>query len=1220
MSKLGIVFSGGGGKGAYEIGAWKALNEYGIDANVEAVAGTSVGALNAALFIQGDVAAAEQLWRGITQDQVLVMNKDNLAKKTATMASLFFTPSLIARAVLAATNLAGSQGLFNQTGLKKLIEQSGACNKVEASHIPLHICSLNSDSKALEYPALNGLPASEVSQWLLASAAIPLVFDGIEIGDSVYYDGGVLPGEYSDNTPFEILISQHQCTHIINLYLERSPQMALSQKAFPNVRFWNIVPTRDFDGVIAPLNFTPENAAKLLDEGYEDVKRILEQFKAFQDSEERYLDAVIDYAQSEQAFSGQVDLNQQLRNNEVSQYDNLKQITQQLGSEIEQQEQSLIDAGLDRLIEEMQENSAELLDEAFTAITTLASTEGMINTQLEQSRFGRILGNLTGSNNARQAEVNYGLNRAVYANQQLIQKLNHKNMLTMEAVASLSNKTNYLMKHVNVLYGSVQLVEQRVNRSLSLMKSGFEALEVELTHRIDHVEKRIENLERNSLINDWYHNVVAQTIHCNPYQTLLHTTASFYVTSGRSWSNTELARYTNALSALHLSDEPLIPAALIWQSQTGVFLNEIDSQYILPLAPQRQSHFPLLKGIQMADEQVEGHDVLTELESELKLNLFAQCSARDLGLELLNALRQNDRRTPCNTVKQNKNQTYLLPSGKYASTLQNQWLNVIAQANDLNEANLQHQGITADLAYLTRKIEEFKVVIPLIGKFSSGKSHLLNRYLGNDYLKTNIAPETAVATELRYGDIEQFTIHYLDEQTSVTYPQQVLSTFQLSEQVAYISLELCNKRLKNRSNLTLVDMPGFDARNISHHKAIATYLERGDYFINLLPADIPFDASVIEQLEEIYFDHGKAVHCLLSKSARKSPSDLTRSIEQVQHSLSERLQYEVSVGCIETVDKNAYSISAFEALIDEAANQFDSCLMSRYQVAVDEVLQALQHHLRIKATYAGNSEAEIEQEITSLTQRFTDKERQLIQALSETQYNLCSVGKESLSHKVAKELNNHAGQLAIAANSGNVPDKLTSLVRPIVQNELDYLIKQELERLGQQLKVEESPSLSDIHVQIDLPQLEKEAFSMKVGAITGAIITVFLGPIGGAVVGLLGGILGRKDNENACTQQIDEQIRNQVIPQAVSQIMHEIECHLAKIVGQLGQQLHANLALEKQEHDKQLKQLQEQHRHHNTEFTQMQQQLAAALGHVVALINNETTHINENFITNEFTN
>ena len=46
--KIGLVLEGGGAKGAYEIGACKALEEIGI--NITAVTGTSVGALNGALL------------------------------------------------------------------------------------------------------------------------------------------------------------------------------------------------------------------------------------------------------------------------------------------------------------------------------------------------------------------------------------------------------------------------------------------------------------------------------------------------------------------------------------------------------------------------------------------------------------------------------------------------------------------------------------------------------------------------------------------------------------------------------------------------------------------------------------------------------------------------------------------------------------------------------------------------------------------------------------------------------------------------------------------------------------------------------------------------------------------------------------------------------------------------------------------------------------------
>ena len=58
--EYGLVLDGGGARGAYQIGAWKALTEAGVKVN--AVAGTSVGALNGALICMGDVKSAEEIW------------------------------------------------------------------------------------------------------------------------------------------------------------------------------------------------------------------------------------------------------------------------------------------------------------------------------------------------------------------------------------------------------------------------------------------------------------------------------------------------------------------------------------------------------------------------------------------------------------------------------------------------------------------------------------------------------------------------------------------------------------------------------------------------------------------------------------------------------------------------------------------------------------------------------------------------------------------------------------------------------------------------------------------------------------------------------------------------------------------------------------------------------------------------------------------------------
>ena len=67
--KRAIVLSGGGSKGSYEIGVWKALKKLNIKYDI--VTGTSVGALNAALMTQKTYFKAIRLWKNMCFDKVI---------------------------------------------------------------------------------------------------------------------------------------------------------------------------------------------------------------------------------------------------------------------------------------------------------------------------------------------------------------------------------------------------------------------------------------------------------------------------------------------------------------------------------------------------------------------------------------------------------------------------------------------------------------------------------------------------------------------------------------------------------------------------------------------------------------------------------------------------------------------------------------------------------------------------------------------------------------------------------------------------------------------------------------------------------------------------------------------------------------------------------------------------------------------------------------------
>ena len=70
---IALVLSGGGGKGAYQIGCWKALRKLGLD-RFKIISGTSIGALNAVLVGQRDYQLAEKVWLNLSEDDILDAN------------------------------------------------------------------------------------------------------------------------------------------------------------------------------------------------------------------------------------------------------------------------------------------------------------------------------------------------------------------------------------------------------------------------------------------------------------------------------------------------------------------------------------------------------------------------------------------------------------------------------------------------------------------------------------------------------------------------------------------------------------------------------------------------------------------------------------------------------------------------------------------------------------------------------------------------------------------------------------------------------------------------------------------------------------------------------------------------------------------------------------------------------------------------------------------
>ena len=192
-----IVLSGGGSKGAYQIGVWKALRKLKLKYDV--VTGTSVGALNAALMVQNNYYKALYFWRKLSFSDVIDEEIDkNITKKE------------IYKKYLSAV----MNGGMKTNNLKKTVSKAISVKKIYNSPIDMGIVTVKSKGLKPVLLRKKDIKRGQLYDYLVASASCFPAFSKKKIGDSEYIDGGLY-----DNMPINLAIDMG-ATEVIAIDLE----------------------------------------------------------------------------------------------------------------------------------------------------------------------------------------------------------------------------------------------------------------------------------------------------------------------------------------------------------------------------------------------------------------------------------------------------------------------------------------------------------------------------------------------------------------------------------------------------------------------------------------------------------------------------------------------------------------------------------------------------------------------------------------------------------------------------------------------------------------------------------------------------------------------------------------------------------------------------------------------------------------------------------------
>lgn len=313
--RYSIVFSGGGGKGAYQIGVWKYLHEIGLDKKIHGVSGVSVGALNSLLFLQGDCEKAEKVWLQIEQKDLTHVSLNHYLEQllpflqkissaatvfrtiltlTAIPSAFFAAPAMLTLAAVTPAILLNhlqqflgrtekskdvSLSLFSQDRLRQIIRENVSPEVIQKNLSDKLVYSMLCDLSSGPYPCCwSRRSFEEICDLVLTSAALPGVYSSRTFDGRICIDGGVV-----DNIPVVPVVEDFKKTIVVHLQpdcdQERKEWRHSTRGLVPEEElFYHVYPSKKLymSTPVDTITVNPVISKYRIELGYNDAKEQLE--------------------------------------------------------------------------------------------------------------------------------------------------------------------------------------------------------------------------------------------------------------------------------------------------------------------------------------------------------------------------------------------------------------------------------------------------------------------------------------------------------------------------------------------------------------------------------------------------------------------------------------------------------------------------------------------------------------------------------------------------------------------------------------------------------------------------------------------------------------------------------------------------------------------------------------------------------------------------------
>jgi len=255
----GLVLEGGGARGAYQIGACKAIKEMSLEISV--VAGTSVGALNGAMVVQGDIDRAYDIWSDLHPERVLKLSGDHLEGYDGNR----FSPEALKKFAGYIMKVIYEGGLDVEP-LERLVKSVVDEDRIRKSKIGFGIVTVDLTARRAVEIYKEEIPRGKLVDYVIASASFP-AFKRTIIDGRTYVDGALY-----NNLPINMVTNRG----VKDIILLRTRAIGIKRRI--DTSGLNIVSISPGENLGSSMDFSNRSARRKLQMGYEDACRVLEKY------------------------------------------------------------------------------------------------------------------------------------------------------------------------------------------------------------------------------------------------------------------------------------------------------------------------------------------------------------------------------------------------------------------------------------------------------------------------------------------------------------------------------------------------------------------------------------------------------------------------------------------------------------------------------------------------------------------------------------------------------------------------------------------------------------------------------------------------------------------------------------------------------------------------------------------------------------------------------